>query len=89
VPLHHLRDMPAQDLAHYQRYTARRLFPGRRLELLLANLARVLAKVNGNNNVSLEDFLFDPPPDADTPAPGAPGPEADKTSRQRALAGFF
>ena len=67
--------MPAQDLAHYQRYTARRLFPGRRVELLLANLARVLAQVNGNKNVSLEDFLFDPPPlDEDTPAPGATGP---------------
>lgn len=89
MPLHRLRDMPAQDLAHYQRYTARRLFPGRRLELLLANLALVLARVNGNDSARLEDFLFDPPPDEDTPAPGATGPEADKTGRQRALTGFF
>ena len=79
-----MRDMPAADVALYQRYTARRLFPGRRLELLLANLALLLARVNGAEHLTLQDFLFDPPEES-----GAEGPEADPIARQRKLEGFF
>jgi hypothetical protein len=60
VPLHELRAMPVSDLAIYRRYTARRGFPGRRLELLLAQVSSVLAQVNGNRDARVEHFLFDP-----------------------------
>lgn len=59
--------MPLADLQLYQRYTARRRFPSRRLELLLAQVALVLAQVNGNKDLNLTDFLFDPPPEVDEP----------------------
>ena len=40
------------------------MFPGRRVEKLLAQVSMVLAKVNGNK-AKLSDFLFDPPPEDD------------------------
>jgi hypothetical protein len=58
VPLHHLRGMPQQDLYLYQNYTARRRFPSRRIELLLAQVSMVLAQVHGNK-ARLSDWLFD------------------------------
>lgn len=75
MPLHWLRGMPVDDLQLYQRYTARRGFPGRRVELLLAQVALVLARVNGNQDADISDFLMDPPEDDD------PG--------RRDLSGFF
>lgn len=76
MPLHQLRGMPLADLNLYQRYTARRGFPGRRAELLLAQVALVLARVNGNQGADISDFLMDP---EDEPADPA----------QRDLRGFF
>jgi hypothetical protein len=70
--------MPLADLELYRQYTARRGFPGRRAELLLAQVSKVLAQVNGNGNVTLEDFLFDPP-----------DPEAQALKRQRDMEDFF
>lgn len=61
--------MPLADLQLYQRYTARRGFPGRRVELLLAQVALVLAQVNGGKQLTVRDFLFDPPPDTDDTEP--------------------
>jgi len=55
--------MPVTDLHLYERHTARRGFPGRRLELLLAQVSLVLAQVNGNKDLTLSSFLMDPPPD--------------------------
>jgi hypothetical protein len=75
VPLHWLRSMPMDDLRLYQRYTARRSFPGRRIELLLAQVALVLARVNGNENTYIQDFLFDP--------------QEPEDPAQRDLSGFF
>ena len=61
--------MTAADLALYQRYTARRMFPGRRIEKLLAQVSMVLAQVNGHK-ARLSDYLFDPTEDdEDGPAP--------------------
>jgi hypothetical protein len=77
VPLHVLRSMPASDLALYQQYSARRMFPGRRVEMLLAQVSMVLAQVNGNK-ATLEDFLFDPR-----------DPAAEAQKRQRELDDFF
>ena len=78
LPLSELRRMPLADLQIYERYTARRRFPGRRIEMLLAQVALVLAQVNGNEHLSLQDFLFDPQDPADL---------AQK--RQRELDEFF
>lgn len=75
MPLQQLRGMSQADLRLYQRYTARRRFPGRRLELLLAQVAMVLAQVNGQK-AALTDFLFDPPPEDDDDAPAASDPDA-------------
>jgi hypothetical protein len=68
VPLGQLRSMTAADLALYQRYTARRMFPGRRIEKLLAQVSMVLAQVNGHK-ARLADYLFDPPDDDDEDGP--------------------
>lgn len=53
--------MPLSDLDLYQRYTQRRGFPGRRAEMLLAQISLSLFQVNGAKEISLPDFLFDPP----------------------------
>ena len=40
------------------------MLPGRRMEMLLAQVSMVLAQVHGNK-AKLSDFLFDPPPEDD------------------------
>jgi hypothetical protein len=56
--------MSADDLALYQAYTIKRGFPGRRVELLLAQVSHLIAKtMGGAKNTKLSDFLFDPLPD--------------------------
>lgn len=70
--------MPLGDLDLYRQYTARRGFPGRRIEQLLAQVALVLAQVNGAKGLSLADFLFDPP-----------DPEAQARQRERDMRDFF
>lgn len=55
--------MPLADLHLYQIDTARRGFPGRRLELLLAQVALVLAQVNGVKDLKLKDFMVNPEPE--------------------------
>ena len=44
----------------YQRHAVRRMLPTRRIELQLAQLAMLLCQVNGNKDVKLRDFLFEP-----------------------------
>lgn len=67
-PLHELAaTMPENDIRLYQHYAQRRNLPQRRLELLLAQVALSLFQVNGAKEVSLADFLFDPPEDFDDP----------------------
>ncbi len=64
VPLDVLRDMSASDLTLYQQFTAKRGFPGRRVELLLAQLGQIMAQtMGGAKNTKLSDFLFDPQPE--------------------------
>jgi len=70
--------MPLADLQIYERYTTRRGFPGRRLEMLLAQVSLVLAQVNGNENLTLKNFMFDPV-----------DPQEAEARRQRDLADFF
>lgn len=78
MPLHQLRSMPLTDLARYQRHTARRMLPGRRLELLMAQVSMVLAQVNGNKDARLAQFLFDPR-----------DPVEDEQQRKRDMDEFF
>jgi len=78
VPLHELRAMPAADLSLYRQYTQRHGSPIWRAEALLAQVALVLAQVNGNKEAKLADFLFEPN-----------DPEAQAARRQRELDEFF
>jgi len=65
VPIDTLRTMSAVDLELYQQYTAKRMFPGRRVELLLAQIAHAVAvTMGGATNTKLSDYLFDPEPEA-------------------------
>lgn len=77
--------MPPGELAHrlterqfarlYQD-AAHRLLPQRRLELLLANIARLIdARMGGAENTRLADYLFDPVPDAEEGAEPEPAPD--------------
>lgn len=54
--------MPVSDLTLYQRYTARRRFPSRRVELLLAQIPAVLTRLQGYDTRTAE-FLFDEVPE--------------------------
>lgn len=65
LPLNVLREMSAYDLDLYQEYTAKRGFPGRRVELLLAQVSQLVAQSMGAKNTKLADFLFDPRPQAE------------------------
>ena len=61
VPISELRKMSADDLTLYRAYTAKRMFPSRRAELLMAQASMLIAKtMGGAKNVTLQDFLFDP-----------------------------
>lgn len=56
------------------RDSQRRLLPHRRLELLLANIARLIdARLGGAENTRVADYLFDPvdPIEVDAPVPPA------------------
>lgn len=56
-----LADMPEAEFTVWCRYRARRMFPSRRRELILANLAMLIdVHMGGASNVTLADYLFDP-----------------------------
>jgi hypothetical protein len=59
--------MSARELSRWANRAERYGLPLRRIELLLAQIALVIAKTMGSaKDVTLDDFLFDPPPlDAD------------------------
>lgn len=52
--------LPERDYWLYHQYALKRSLPSRRMELYLAQISLVLAKVNGNKDSVLSDFLFDP-----------------------------
>ncbi len=58
------RSMSERELRQWARYRTQRMFPWRRLELQIAMLSLTIARVNGNTGLSLDDFLFDPKPEA-------------------------
>lgn len=56
--------MPEAEFGIWCRYFAQRRIPHRRLELLLANVARIVdASMGGRTNLTLADYLFDPKPE--------------------------
>lgn len=79
------RSMTEDELQRWGQYVQRRMLPWRRVELLLAQVALVVAKtMGGAKDATLEDFLFDPPPiDAATDDDGDAIPDADD------IAAFF
>lgn len=61
IPRHELaKRLPEREFVLYQQYAAKRVLPTRRLELYLAQLCSVIAKVHGNADAEIRDFLLDP-----------------------------
>lgn len=55
------RVMSEREFQQWQGYAARRMLPGRRLELLLAQVSMLIAQtMGGAKNVALRDFMFEP-----------------------------
>jgi hypothetical protein len=65
MPLQDLRRMPQADLQQYLAYAERHGLPAVRTEMLLAQVALVMAQLKGVQGVKLADFLqlLQPPPD--------------------------
>lgn len=57
-----MRTMTEAEFQGWQAYAARRLLPTRRQELYLAQIATVVARVNGNDQ-TMSDFLIQPAED--------------------------
>ena len=56
------RSMTETELRAWQAYAARRMLPGRRLEMYLAQLAQLIhACMGGAKDKPLSAYLFDPP----------------------------
>lgn len=56
------RTLTEAEFTDWQTYARHRMLPQRRIEMLLAQIALVLVRVNGNQHAKLADFLFDPQP---------------------------
>lgn len=54
--------MPERELRLWAKYASKRHLPRRRLEFYLANLALVTARVAGNKDLTLADFMIDDKP---------------------------
>jgi len=59
------RALPERDFRSWMAYNRRRGLPSRRLELYLAQIALMVMRAAGAENLSLSDFLFDDDRDAD------------------------
>lgn len=67
---HSLTEDELQDWRHY---AAHRMLPQRRIELLLAQIAQLIAAYCGRvPNTRLQDYLFDPQPDHAPSGTGSP-----------------
>lgn len=52
------REMTEVELSAWERYAARRMLPGRRIEMYLAQIAQMIVAVNGGKTARLADFMF-------------------------------
>lgn len=77
-----VQSMTQDELDHWALYARKKLFPQRRLELLLAQVSYWIAtSMGGAKEVSIEDFLFDPKDQADED-------ETDEVSPEEEMAFF-
>jgi len=84
------RRLPERELARLHADAARRLLPQRRIELLLANIARLIdARVGGAENTRVADYLFDPVDTLDADAAAPPPADLDAVAAEQvAFFGF-
>lgn len=54
------RAMTEREFKRWQRYAEKKMLPMRRVEMLLAQLAMFMDRMNGAKNNTLQDYLFDP-----------------------------
>lgn len=69
----------------YRAYAGKWRLPTRRLQVMLAQVCEVLAKVNGNKDVSIPDFLLDPEEDEEDGPPMTP---EQNIAAQKQIFGF-
>lgn len=60
------RAMTEREFVSWQRYAEHKMLPVRRIEMLLAQLAMFMDRMNGAKDKSLRDYLFDPVTDDET-----------------------
>ena len=53
------RSMSEREFRAWQRYAATRCMPSRRIEAYMAQIASVIAQVNGNSDMSIADFILE------------------------------
>lgn len=57
--------MTHREFVGWQRYAARKLLPTRRMHIMLAQLAKLIAQTMGNRpEATIEDFLLEPEDEA-------------------------
>ncbi len=61
IPLREVKKLGEGEFTKWNLYAAKYMLPQRRVELYLAQIALWIARVNGVEDVRIEDFLFDPP----------------------------
>lgn len=59
MSLEALSRMPEREFRSWQRYAAQKPLPTRRIEYAIAMLASVVARVAGNGEATLADFVLD------------------------------
>ncbi len=57
-----IANMPERTFMCWWHYSLKKALPQRRIELYLAQIAMLIARMNGSD-ATLQDFLFDPPDD--------------------------
>jgi hypothetical protein len=93
MPPHELaRRLPERELIRLWTDRNRRQLPHRRIELLLANIARLIdARLGGAENTRVADYLFDPVDndnEADDDAPPGATPTDAQADQVAAFFGF-
>ena len=85
LPLSELRRMPLADLQQYQLYEQKHRLPTVRAERLLAQVALVMAQLQGVQNLSLLDCMtvLQPPPELPDEEPE---PDPEQAAEQAAAA---
>lgn len=59
------RAMTEREFIRWQWYAEKKMLPWRRMELFMAQLAMFMDRMNGAQNKTLRDYLFDPVDDTE------------------------